>query len=105
MYALTKISSAVAAISLSTLLFMSPTMAATTNANNNDISPVTNGVSQALSGDSKTVKSLNDLLPTIEYTTEGLSKSAKKINNAEWKKGMKIDRTFGTRACLQLDKA
>ncbi len=93
MHALTKISSAITTISLSALLFMSPAIAATSN----DSSPVTNGVSQQLSGDSKTVKSLNDLLPTLEYTTEGLSKSAKNINNAEWKKGMSIDRTFGTK--------
>lgn len=93
MHALTKISSAITTISLSSLLFMSPAIAATSN----DSSPVTNGVSQQLSGDSKTVKSLNDLLPTLEYTTEGLSKSAKNINNAEWKKGMSIDRTFGTK--------
>lgn len=97
MYALTKISSAVAAISLSTLLFMSPTMAATTNANNNDSSPVTNGVSQQLSGNSKTVKSLNNLLPTIKYTTDGLSKSAQQVNNSDWKPNAKIDRTFGTK--------
>ncbi len=97
MYALTKISSAVAAISLSTLLFMSPAMAATTNANSNDSSPVTNGVSQQLSGDSKTVKSLNDLLPTIKYTTDGLSKSAQQVNNSDWKPNAKIDRTFGTK--------
>lgn len=93
MHALTKISSAITTISLSALLFMSPAIAATSN----DSSPVTNGVSQQLSGDSKTVKSLNDLLPTLEYTTEGLSKSAKNINSAEWKKGMSIDRTFGTK--------
>ncbi|MDN5565439.1 MAG: L,D-transpeptidase family protein [Psychrobacter sp.] len=93
MHALTKISSAMATISLSALLFMSPAMAATSN----DSSPVTNGVSQQLSGNSKTVKSLNNLLPTLKYTTEGLSESAKNTNNAQWKKGMSIDRTFGTK--------
>ncbi len=93
MYPLTKTSSAMAVISLSAFLFMSPANAATSN----DSSPVTNGISQQLSGDSKTVKSLNDLLPTIKYTTDGLSKSAQQVNSSDWKQGTKIDRTFGTK--------
>lgn len=93
MYNLTKVGSAIAAMSLSTFLLMSPVNAATSN----DSSPVTNGVSQKLSGDSKTVKSLNDLLPTIKYTTEGLPKFAQKVNSSSWKSGAKIDRALGTK--------
>ncbi len=92
MFPLTKVTSAMLVTGLSTLLFMSPSLAAS-----NDSSPVTNGVSQQLSGDSQTSQSLNKLLPTIKYTTEGLSQSAKKINSAQWQPGTKIDRTVGTR--------
>ena len=92
MYSVNKIGSAMAAISLSTLLLMSSAIAATS-----DSSPVTNGVSQQLSGNSKTVKSLNELLPTIKYTTAGLPKSAQKINNATWTAGATIDRSLGTK--------
>lgn len=94
---LTKITSAMLASGLSTLLFMSPALAAT----NNDTSPVTNGVSQKIDTDKAaneaTAESLNKLLPTIDYTTEGLSQSAKKINTINWKEGTKIDRKVGTR--------
>ncbi|MFZ2553101.1 L,D-transpeptidase family protein [Psychrobacter urativorans] len=95
MYSLTKISSAMAAIGLSTMLFMSPAIAAP-NADT-DISPVTNGVSQKLTGDSKTAVSLNKLLPTINYNTEKLPKTAQKVNSAKWTKGAKIDQSLGTK--------
>lgn len=62
-----------------------------------DISPVTNGVSQKLAGDSKTANALNKFLPTIKYTTDNLSVSAQKVNNATWKEGMSIDRIIGTK--------
>ena len=62
-----------------------------------DISPVTNGVSQKLAGDSKTAHALNKFLPTIKYTTDNLSVSAQKVNNATWKEGMSIDRIIGTK--------
>ncbi|MGM8871986.1 L,D-transpeptidase family protein [Psychrobacter sp. 2Y5] len=94
---LTKITSAMLASGLSTVLFMSPALAATSN----DTSPVTNGISQNIdtnkAASKATAKSLNELLPTINYTTEGLSKSAKKINTVNWKEGAKIDREVGTR--------
>lgn len=102
MYQLTKISSALAALSLSTVLLMSPTFAATdgtytdasvtnkaTTTNAEDISPVTNGVSQKVAGNSKAAVSLNKLLPTIKYTTENLSMEAQKVNSATWKDGIK----------------
>jgi len=63
----------------------------------NDTSPVTNGVSQRLEGDSKTANSLNKLLPKIKYTTDSLSTIAKKVNQATWKDGSKIDRNVGTK--------
>lgn len=107
MYQLKKISTAIAAIGLSTVVFMGQSVAATTNnmnnnrttstSVNNEMSPVTNGVSQQLTGDSKTVNSLNKLLPTIKYTTDNLPAMAKKVNTATWKTGEKIDRTTGSK--------
>ena len=110
MYQLTKISSALAALGLSTILLMNPTFAATdavsndadvTNksvaSNTKDISPVTNGVSQQVAGKSKTAVSLNKLLPTIKYTTENLPVQAQKVNSATWKQGMKRDRDTTTK--------
>ena len=140
MYQLTKISSALAALGLSTVLFMGQSVAATndnttnttntTNATNDnsanatskannetvaskaapntvskeaaannatDISPVTNGVSQKVAGNSRAAVSLNKFLPTIKYTTENLPAVAQKINAATWKEGTKIDRNVGTK--------
>ena len=131
MYQLTKISSALAALGLSTFLFMGQSFAATndnatndnsanatSNANNEtvaskaapntvskqatannatDISPVTNGVSQKVAGNSRAAVSLNKFLPTIKYTTENLPAVAQKINAATWKEGTKIDRNVGTK--------
>ncbi|MDA5132014.1 L,D-transpeptidase family protein [Psychrobacter sp. ANT_H3] len=134
MYQLTKISSALAALGLSTFLLMGQSFAATndnntnatndnsanatSNANNEtvaskaasntvnkqaaannatDISPVTNGVSQKVAGNSRAAVSLNKFLPTIKYTTENLPAVAQKINAAAWKKGTKIDRNVGTK--------
>lgn len=115
MFQLTKISKAIAAIGLSMAIFMSQGIAATNDSANvaskattntvnkddasnaKDISPVTNGVSQKLAGDSKTVASLNDLLPTIKYTTDSLPTVAQKINTATWKEGTNIDRNIGTK--------
>lgn len=68
-----------------------------TMTDSNDPSPVTNGVSQRLEGDSKTANSLNKLLPKIKYTTDSLSTTAKKVNQATWKDGNKIDRNVGTK--------
>lgn len=106
MYQLTKISAAIAAIGLSTVLFMNQSIAATSNANvankatasnTTDVSPVTNGVSQQVTGKSKTAVSLNKLLPTIKYTTENLPVQAQKVNSATWKQGMKRDRDTTTK--------
>ena len=133
MYQLTKISSALAALGLSTVLLMGQSFAATndtTNATNDnsakatsnatnetvtsngasntvskqatannatDISPVTNGVSQKIAGNSRAAVSLNKFLPTIKYTTENLPAVAQKINAATWKEGTKIDRNVGTK--------
>ena len=135
MYQLTKISSALAALGLSTVLLMGQSVAATndntTNATNDnsanatsnaatnetvtsnaasntvskesaannatDISPVTNGVSQKVAGNSRAAVSLNKFLPTIKYTTENLPAVAQKINAATWKEGTKIDRNLGTK--------
>ena len=98
MHQLKKISAAIAVASLSTAMFMSQSIAATNDgqsANNassmatTDISPVTNGVSQKLMGNSKTVSSLKNLLPVINYTTDNLSPMATKVNEANWKAGYK----------------
>lgn len=107
MYQLTKISTAIAALGLSTVLFMGQSIAApnnspnvankTTASNTSDISPVTNGVSQQVTGKSKTAVSLNKLLPTIKYTTENLPLEAQKVNSATWKQGMKRDRDTTTK--------
>ena len=132
MYQLTKISSALAALGLSTFLLMGQSVAATNDnttndnsanatsnaatnetvtsnaasntvnkqaaANNTtDISPVTNGVSQKVAGNSRAAVSLNKFLPTIKYTTENLPAVAQKINAATWKEGTKIDRNVGTK--------
>lgn len=142
MYQLTKISSALAAMGLSTVIFMGQSMAAThesTPANNEtttastanapnqvatnrdkingaipnkpipnmldkivrddatDMSPVTNGVSQKLTGNAKTAVSLNKFLPTIKYNTEDLPVIAQKVNAATWQAGANIDRNTGTK--------
>ena len=95
MYKVTKISSALAAFSLSMALLMSPSFAA--NDNTKDISPVTNGLSQKVAGNSKAAASLNKYLPTIKYTTENLPVQAQKVNSATWKQGMKRDRETTTK--------
>ncbi|MGP4119576.1 L,D-transpeptidase family protein [Psychrobacter aquimaris] len=121
MYQLKKISMAIAMIGFSTAAFMRQSVAvpldsanvnpqvtsineaniSKSNANQanaaKDISPVTNGVSQKLASDSKTANALNKFLPTIKYTTDNLSVSAQKVNNATWKEGMSIDRIIGTK--------
>ena len=108
MYQLTKISTAIAALGLSTVLLMGQSSAATnddsanvadktTASNTTDISPVTNGVSQQVAGKSKTAVSLNKFLPTIKYTTENLPVEAQKVNSATWKQGMKRDRDTTTK--------
>lgn len=68
-----------------------------TMTDSNDISPVTNGVSQQIDGNSKVANSLNELLTKIEYSTENLSETAKKVNEATWKADTKIDRNVGTK--------
>ncbi|KRU23377.1 L,D-transpeptidase family protein [Psychrobacter piscatorii] len=68
-----------------------------TMTDSNDISPVTNGVSQQIEGNSKAANSLNKLLTKIEYSTENLSETAKKVNEATWKADTKIDRNVATK--------
>lgn len=68
-----------------------------TMTDSNDISPVTNGVSQQIDGNSKAANSLNELLTKIEYSTENLSETAKKVNEATWKADTKIDRNVATK--------
>ena len=124
MYQLTKISTAIAALGLSTILFMGQSIAVTSDvkndtvegsakgtatkstesnntnqvtSNNNDVSPVTNGVSQKVAGKSKTAVLLNKYLPTIKYTTENLPMEAQKVNGATWKQGMKRNRDTTTK--------
>ncbi|MBI0425445.1 L,D-transpeptidase family protein [Psychrobacter sp. NG27] len=118
MYQLTKISKAMAVIGLSTAVFMGQSIAATTDSMsmdngsdsdvssdseassvNEEVSPVTSGsgVSQKLTGDTKTTVSRNKFLPTIKYTTEDLSTTAKKVNEANWTEGASIDRNTGTK--------
>ena len=149
MYQLTKISTALLAIGLSTTIFIGQSVAATTenmtatdestpsSSSNNvvnasdstnstianesatnksatntpameatgstvkdkstDMSPVTNGVSQKLTGKSKTTVSLNKFLPTIKYSTENLPEIAQKVNSANWQTGMNINRNTGTK--------
>lgn len=63
----------------------------------NEVSPVTNGVSQKLTRDNQTASSLNKLLPAIKYNTDNLSDTAKKVNAATWSPKGKIDRNTGTR--------
>lgn len=62
-----------------------------------DVSPVTSGISQKIVNDPMDVKPLNRFLPTIKYTTENLSDTAKKVNGASWVIGEEIDRNTGTR--------
>ena len=144
MYQLTKISTALLAIGLSTTIFIGQSVAATTenmtatdestpsSSSNNvvntsdstnstianesatntpameatdstvkdkstDMSPVTNGVSQKLTGKSKTTVSLNKFLPTIKYSIENLPEIAQKVNSANWQVGMNINRNTGTK--------
>lgn len=152
MHQLTKISTALAAIGLSTTIFMGQSVAATTeniaaptdstlasadndtdvsnrdvsnrdasskdvpnqaaarqaipntsttdntkSADTTDMSPVTNGVSQKLTGKSKSAVSLNKFLPTIKYSTENLPTIAQKVNSANWQVGTSIDRNTGTK--------
>lgn len=94
MYIINKTTKALAIVGISSMLFISPSMAATQAT---EVSPVTNEVSQKLTGKSETAASLNKLLPTIKYTTKDLSKNAQKVNSATWKSAAKIDRTTGTK--------
>ncbi len=94
MYIINKTTKALAIVGISSMLFISPSMAATQAT---EVSPVTNGVSQKLTGKSETAASLNKLLPTIKYTTKDLSKNAQKVNSATWKSAAKIDRTTGAK--------
>ncbi len=121
MHQVTKISLALAFFGLSATLFVSPSIAATntnnssnegsnsqiinTNTNTNKInsnkateaSPVTNGVSQKLTGNSKTATTLNKLLPTIKYTTDNLPTFGQKVNDATWKMGAAVNRSTSTK--------
>ena len=106
MHQVTKISAAIATLGLSAALFISPSIATntsnTTNTNINkvtstDVSPVTNGISQNLAGNSNTATSLNKLLPTIKYTTNNLPKFARKVNDSNWKTGTKVRRSTSTK--------
>ncbi|MBO1530920.1 murein L,D-transpeptidase [Psychrobacter sp. F1192] len=104
---LTKLSRAVATISVSAILLIHPSVAATSDYSNSkessgDIIPVTNssaasGISQQITQDSQTASSLNNLLPTIEYTTTNLADVAKKVNDISWSEGEDIDRNIGTK--------
>lgn len=110
MYHLNKVSAALAAVGLSAAVLIGQSVIADTDnavgdaqavmsksAATKDVSPVTNGVSQKLTGDNKTSMSLNKLLPTIKYSTENLPAMAKKVNDASWTPGINIDRTIGTK--------
>ncbi|MDN5664627.1 MAG: L,D-transpeptidase family protein [Psychrobacter sp.] len=110
MYHLNKVSAALAAVGLSAAVLIGQSVIADTDnavgdaqaamsksVATKDVSPVTNGVSQKLTGDSKTSMSLNKLLPTIKYSTENLPAMAKKVNDASWTPGTNIDRTIGTK--------
>ncbi|MGO3008217.1 MAG: L,D-transpeptidase family protein [Psychrobacter celer] len=110
MYHLNKVSAALAAVGLSAAVLIGQSVIADTDnavgdaqaamsksAATKDVSPVTNGVSQKLTGDNKTSMSLNKLLPTIKYSTENLPAMAKKVNDASWTPGTNIDRTIGTK--------
>ena len=110
MYHLNKVSAALAAVGLSAAVLIGQSVIADTDnavgdaqaamsksAATKDVSPVTNGVSQKLTGDSKTSMSLNKLLPTIKYSTDNLPAMAKKVNDASWTPGTNIDRTIGTK--------
>ena len=110
MYHLNKVSAALAAVGLSAAVLIGQSVIADTDnavgdaqaamsksADTKDVSPVTNGVSQKLTGDNKTSMSLNKLLPTIKYSTDDLPAMAKKVNDASWTPGTNIDRTIGTK--------
>ncbi|HCH26826.1 MULTISPECIES: L,D-transpeptidase family protein [Psychrobacter] len=110
MYHLNKVSAALAAVGLSAAVLIGQSVIADTDnavgdaqaamsksVATKDVSPVTNGVSQKLTGDNKTSMSLNKLLPTIKYSTENLPAMAKKVNDASWTPGTNIDRTIGTK--------
>ena len=110
MYHLNKVSAALAAVGLSAAVLIGQSVIADTDnavgdaqaamsksTATKDVSPVTNGVSQKLTGDNKTSMSLNKLLPTIKYSTENLPAMAKKVNDASWTPGTNIDRTIGTK--------
>ncbi len=110
MYHLNKVSAALAAVGLSAAVLIGQSVIADTDnavgdaqavmsksVATKDVSPVTNGVSQKLTGDSKTSMSLNKLLPTIKYSTENLPEMAKKVNDASWTPSTNIDRTIGTK--------
>ena len=58
---------------------------------------MTKGVSQKISSNMKTASLLNKLLPSIEYSTENLSATAQKVNDASWTLGTNIDRNIGTK--------
>ncbi len=100
MHQLTK--NTVLTMGISTILFMGQAIAATASDNSN-ISPVTNGASQQLSSNSKTINSSNKFLPTIKYTTENLPAFAQQVNNSDWKPKGSIDRNTATKIQALLD--
>lgn len=55
------------------------------------------GVSQKLENQGEVKTTLNEVLPTIKYSTSDLSETANKVNSSTWKSGDKIDQTVGVK--------
>lgn len=67
------------------------------NTDNDNEAAIKNGVSQKLDASDSVSSTLNEVLPTIKYTTNNLSETAQKVNQASWQPGSKIDRNVGTK--------
>lgn len=55
------------------------------------------GVSQKVDGSGQIGSTINEVLPTIKYSADNLSDTAKKVNSSSWESGKEIDRTVGTK--------
>lgn len=55
------------------------------------------GSSQDIEANDEVSSTLNKVLPTINYSSDNLSDTAQKVNQASWQAGTKIDRNLGTK--------
>lgn len=55
------------------------------------------GVSQKVAGEDEVSTTLNEVLPTINYSTTNLSDTAQKVNSSSWQSGKEMDQKIGAK--------